>query len=310
MTSRAESAPGSGEPLVEPSHAARAQTALVVERPGALALIEDLGRPGLAHLGVAEAGALDRGALTLANRLVGNPDGSAALELVGGGFRAVFRGEHWFAVAGAWGPVQLDGRRIAPYTAVRGHDGALLELGAPERGIRYLLAVRGGLDVPAVLGSRSRDTLAALGPEPVAAGTELAIGAEPEASVPVLDQGAAFPPPSGTATVELLPGPRADWVTDASLAALFEREWTLSPNSDRVGARLEGTPLERRRGDELVSEPTVPGAMQVPPSGLPTILLADRPVTGGYPVIAVVTRASLDRIAQLRPGQGVRFRHA
>ncbi|WP_308797174.1 5-oxoprolinase subunit C family protein [Agromyces silvae] len=287
-----------------------ARRALVLEQAGALALIEDLGRPGLAHLGVAESGALDRGALRLGNRLVGNADGAAGLELVGGGVRAVFRGEQWFAVAGAWGPVHLDGRRIAPYTAARARDGAVLELGAPERGIRYLLAVRGGLDVPAVLGSRSRDTLAGLGPEPVTAGTELTIGAEPEASVPALDQEAAFPPPAGAATVELLAGPRADWVTDASLTTLFDREWRLSPNSDRIGARLEGVPLERRVGGELVSEPTVPGAMQLPPSGLPTILLADRPVTGGYPVIAVATRSSLDRIAQLRPGQGVRFRHA
>ncbi|MDR5698436.1 5-oxoprolinase subunit C family protein [Agromyces aerolatus] len=285
-------------------------SALQVERPGALALVEDLGRPGLAHLGVAESGALDRGALQLGNRLVGNPDGAAGLELVGGGFRAVFRGEHWFAVTGAWGPVHLDGRRIAPYTAARARDGAVLELGAPERGIRYLLAVRGGLDVPAVLGSRSRDTLAGLGPEPVAAGADLTIGPEPEASVPALDQDAAYPPPAGAVTVELRAGPRADWVTDASLAALFEREWRLSPNSDRIGARLDGTPLERRHSRELVSEPTVPGSMQLPPSGLPTLLLADRPVTGGYPVIAIATRASLDRIAQLRPGQAVRFRHA
>lgn len=287
-----------------------AMSALLVEHPGALGLIEDLGRPGLAHLGVAESGALDRGALKLANRLVGNRDDAAALELVGGGFRGVFRSEQWFAVTGAWGAVHLDGRRIAPYTAARARAGAVLELGAPERGIRYLLAVRGGLDVPAVLGSRSRDTLAGLGPAPIAAGTQLAIGAEPVASVPVLDHEAAFPPAAGTVTVELTAGPRADWVTDASRSELFEREWMLSPDSDRVGARFDGMPLERRDTAELVSEPTVPGAMQLPPSGLPTILLADRPVTGGYPVIAVATRASLDRIAQLRPGQAVRFRHA
>jgi biotin-dependent carboxylase-like uncharacterized protein len=283
---------------------------ITVERAGALALVEDLGRPGLAHLGVAESGALDRGALALANRLVGNADGAAGLELVGGGFRARFVGSHWFAVAGAWGPVLLDGRRVPPYTAARALDGSVIELGVPERGIRFVLAVRGGLDVPVVLGSRSRDTLAALGPEPVADGDVIPIGSEPEASVPVLDQEAAYPPPAEGVTLELLPGPRADWVTDDSMAALFDREWRLSPNSDRVGARLEGVPLSRCVEDELVSEPTVAGALQLPPSGLPTILLADRPVTGGYPVIAVATRASIDRIAQLRPGQGIRFRHA
>lgn len=283
--------------------------ALHVVAPGPLALVEDLGRPGFAHLGVARSGALDRGALALANRLIGNPDGAAGLELVGGGFRARFDAETWFAVAGAWGGLRLDGRRIAPYTAARATAGGELEVEAPQRGIRSYLAVRGGLDVPAVLGSRSRDTLAGLGPAPLAAGDRLGIGAEPAASVPVLDGEAAFPPPAGAATIALLPGPRADWFTDASRAALFDRDWRLSADADRVGARLDGPPLERRVAGELPSEGTVPGSIQVPPSGLPTILLADRPVTGGYPVIAVVAPDSLDVVAQLRPGQGVRFRH-
>ncbi|WP_394553019.1 biotin-dependent carboxyltransferase family protein [Agromyces sp. MMS24-JH15] len=285
-------------------------SALEVLAAGALALVEDLGRPGFAHLGVARSGALDRGALALANRLVGNPDGAAALELTGGGFRARFASERWFAVAGAWGPVRLDGHRIAPYAAARASAGSEIEVGMPERGIRSYLAVRGGIDVPEVLGSRSRDTLAGLGPAPVAAGDVLALGAEPKASVPVLDAEAAFPPPTGTVTLGLLPGPRGDWFTDASRAALFDREWRCSADADRVGARLDGVPLERRVRGELPSEGTVPGSVQVPPSGLPTILLADRPVTGGYPVIAVVSAASLDRVAQLRPGQSVRFRHA
>ncbi|MDQ0893276.1 5-oxoprolinase subunit C family protein [Agromyces ramosus] len=283
---------------------------LHVEQPGALALVEDLGRPGFANLGVAASGALDRGALTLANRLVGNADGAAALELLVGGFRARFEGETWFAVTGAWGSVRLDGRAIAPYTAARGRDGAVLEIDLAERGIRYVLAVRGGIDVPAVLGSRSRDTLAGLGPEPIAAAQVLAIGDEPEASVPLLDQEAAFPPPAGAVAIALLPGPRADWFTDAAHANLFETEWRLSEQADRIGARLDGPPLERRIAGELVSEATVPGSIQVAGGGQPTILLADRPVTGGYPVIAVVASASLDAVAQLRPGQPVRFRHA
>jgi biotin-dependent carboxylase-like uncharacterized protein len=285
-------------------------TRLHVEQPGALALVEDLGRPGFAHLGVAASGALDRGALALANRLVGNPDGTAALELLVGGFRARFEGESWFAVTGAWGSIRLDGRTIAPYTAARGRDGSVLEVDVAERGIRYVLAVRGGLDVPAVLGSRSRDTLADLGPEPVVAGQVLVVGAEPAASVPVVDQEVAFPPPREAVTLALRPGPRTDWFTDAARATLFEAEWRLSEQADRVGARLVGPALERLGAGELVSEATVPGSVQVAGGGQPTILLADRPVTGGYPVIAVVASASLDAVAQLRPGQPVRFRHA
>ena len=285
-------------------------TRLHVEQPGALALVEDLGRPGFAHLGVAASGALDRGALTLANRLVGNPDGAAALELAVGGFRGRFEGETWFAVTGAWGPVALDGRRVDPATPARARDGSVLEVGVAERGIRYLLAVRGGIDVPPTLGSRSRDTLAGLGPEPVAARQVLPIGAAPAASVPILDQDVAFPPPQGTVTLALLPGPRADWFTDDARTALFDAEWRFSEQADRIGGRLVGPALERARAGELASEATVPGSIQVSGDGQPTILLADRPVTGGYPVVAVVAAASLDAVAQLRPGQAVRFRHA
>jgi biotin-dependent carboxylase-like uncharacterized protein len=282
---------------------------LRVEHPGASALVEDLGRPGLAHLGVPAAGALDRGALTLGNRLVGNPDGAAGLEVLVGGLRARFEGEAWFAVTGAWGPVSLDGRPIAPYAAARARDGSVLELGTAARGIRYVVAVRGGIDVPPVLGSRSRDTLAAIGPEPVVAGQVLPIGPDPAASVPVIDQDVAFPPPQEV-TLSLLPGPRADWFTHAARAALFERPWRVSEQADRIGVRLVGPALERRRTGELASEATVPGSMQVAGDGRPTILLADRPVTGGYPVIAIVAPASLDAMAQVRPGQEMRFRHA
>lgn len=285
-------------------------TRIHVEHAGGLALIEDLGRPGLANLGVAASGALDRGALALADRLVGNLEGAAALELLVGGFRARFEGEAWFAVTGAWGRVALDGLDVPPYTAARAGDGSVLEIGPAQRGIRYVLAVRGGLDVPAVLGSRSRDTLAGIGPEPVRPGDVLEVGREPAASVPVVDQDVAFPPPQGTVTLGLLPGPRADWFTDAARQVLFETEWRLSEQADRIGARLIGPALARRRDGELASEATVPGSIQVASGGQPTILLADRPVTGGYPVIAIVARGSLDAVAQLRPGQAVRFRHA
>ena len=285
-------------------------TRLHVEQSGASALVEDLGRPGLAHLGVATSGALDRGALALANRLVGNPDGAAGLELLVGGFRARFGGEAWFAVTGAWGPVSLDGHPVPPYTAARARDGAVLEVGTAVRGIRYVLAVRGGIEATAVLGSRSRDTLAGLGPEPVVAGQELVIGAGPAASVPVVDQDVAFPPPAGVVTLALLPGPRGIREPVGARAALFESPWRLSERADRIGARLVGPALERRRAGELASEATVPGSMQVAGDGQPTILLADRPVTGGYPVIAIVAPGSLDAVAQLRPGQEVRFRHA
>ncbi|MEI5585301.1 MULTISPECIES: biotin-dependent carboxyltransferase family protein [unclassified Agromyces] len=284
-------------------------TGLRVEAAGGSVLVQDLGRPGLAHLGVSASGALDRGAMALANRLVGNPDHAAGLEVVLGGFRAVADADVWIAVAGAWGPVRVAGRDAWPYRAHRVPAGASLELGTAVRGLRYALAVRGGVDEPPVLGSRSRDTLAGLGPEPVRAGRVLRVGAEPAASVPLLDEDAAWPPPTGPVTLSLLPGPRADWVTDAALRALYESPWRLSASADRVGARLDGPALGRRISVELPSEPTVVGGIQVTGAGVPTVLLADRPVTGGYPVVAIVEPASLDVLAQVRPGQGIRFRH-
>ncbi|WP_353826720.1 biotin-dependent carboxyltransferase family protein [Agromyces sp. SYSU T0242] len=285
-------------------------TRLHVEATAGPVLVQDLGRPGLAHLGVAPSGALDRGALALANRLVGNPDGAAGLEVVLGGLRFAVDSDTWFAVTGAWGPVRVGGHDVGPYRAARVRAGEVVELGTAQRGLRFLVAIRGGIDEPPVLGSRSRDTLSGIGPDPVAAGRVLAVGAEPAASVPLLDDDAAWPPPAGAVTLGLLPGPRADWVTDAALAALHESPWRVSASADRVGARLEGTALERRVRRELVSEPTVPGAIQVTGAGVPTVLLADRPVTGGYPVVAIVEPGSLDRLAQVRPGQEVRFRHA
>ncbi|MGX5697673.1 5-oxoprolinase subunit C family protein [Agromyces soli] len=300
----------SAAPTVSAARPTSARPRLHILEPGPLCLVQDLGRPGLGHLGVSRSGAADRGALALANRLVGNAEGAAALEVLLGGFRARAAGDLWMAVTGAFGEVRVGGRDAAPYTAVLAHDGEEIEIGPAVHGLRFVLAVRGGLDVAPVLGSRSRDTLAALGPRPLRAGDALAIGETAEASVPSLDRAAAYPPGDGPATLALLPGPRADWFSAAAHERLFDAEWRTSTAADRVGTRLDGPPLERTVPGELASEATVPGSIQVSTSGQPTILGPDRPVTGGYPVIAIVAPSSLDAVAQLRPGQAVRFRHA
>lgn len=278
-----------------------------VVAPGPLALVEDLGRPGLAASGVAASGTMDRGALALGNRLVGNPDGAAGLELLFGGATLRFRDERWFALTGAWVDARLNRMRVEPHTATLAPAGAALELAAPSLGARVYVAVRGGIDVPPVLGSRSRDVLAALGPEPLHAGAVLPIGDDPEAPVPAADVVPVDPPPGGEVELGIRPGPRLDWFADSAWGVLRDAAWATSARSDRTGIRLEGPPLERRRAGELPSEGMVPGAIQVSPDGAPTILGVDHPVTGGYPVIAVVVDASLDALAQLRPGQPVRF---
>jgi biotin-dependent carboxylase-like uncharacterized protein len=277
---------------------------------GLLATVQDLGRTGSAALGVSRSGALDRAALRLSNRLVGNPEGAAAIEVTMGGFAAVTDGDAWVALAGAWGPVTIGGRPADPYSAHRWPAGEEVRVGWFERGARGYLAVRGGIDVPVVVGSRSTDVLAGLGPAPLGAGDVIATGAAPAAPVPPAFLAPWSGPGGGTIELPLAPGPRGDWFAPAAHRALFDAVWTVTSQADRVGMRLDGPRLERLRDGEVPSEGMVPGALQVPPSGRPTILLADGPVTGGYPVIAVVTDAALDAVAQARPGTGIRFRHA
>ena len=286
-----------------------------VVEPGALTLVHDLGRPGLARLGVSASGAFDRAAHRLANRLVGNDESAAALECLLGGLRLAIPAGTWFAVTGAWSDAVLvtDGERrpVEPHAAVRAAGAAELHLGTVTHGLRSTVALRGGLDVPTVLGSRSRDTLAALGPEPLRAGDLLPLGPEPATPVPPADLVPVDPPSDGVVELGVRPGPRHEWFAAHAHQLLLSSEWTTSARSDRTGVRLEGPALDRvvdRVGVELPSEGMLRGSIQVSSDGAPTVLGPDHPVTGGYPVIAVVVDASLDPLAQLRPGQPVRLR--
>lgn len=285
-------------------------SAFRVLEPGLLATVQDLGRPGSAALGVAPSGALDRGALRLANRLLGNAEGAATIEVTMGGFRAVAARDLWFAVTGAWGQVTLDGTPVDPFEAHLWPEGTELTLDWFDHGTRSYLAVRGGIDAPRALGSRSTDVMAGLGPANLRPGDALAVGADIVGSIPAAGVAPWGAPHDDEIVVELAPGPRADWFAASAHALLFESIWTVTNDTDRVGMRLDGPDLARARDGELPSEGMVTGALQVPPSGRPTILLADGPVTGGYPVIAVATDASLDLLAQARPGTRIRFRHA
>jgi biotin-dependent carboxylase-like uncharacterized protein len=176
----------------------------------------------------------------------------------------------------------------------------------PPVGLRTYLAVRGGVDVPVVLGSRSTDTLSGLGPAPLKPGDRLPVGAL-AAAEPIVDV-APVRPPSSRPILHVLPGPRRDWLDPAAWTALTTQDWAVTADSNRVGLRLAGPRLDRNRKDELPSEGLVPGAIQVPPDGAPVLFLADHPVTGGYPVLAVVASADLSPAAQLRPGDTVAFR--
>lgn len=272
--------------------------------PAPLALVQDEGRPGFAAVGAGRSGAMDRGALHLANRLLGNAPSAAALELLGGGFTARVEAPTWISLTGGAGAATLDGAVLDRVLPVLAPAGSVLRLGPMTTGLRRTLGVRGGIDAALVLGSRSRDTLSGLGPEPIRAGDVLAAGS-PVGPVLLPDWWPLDPPRDPV--LRLHPGPRLDRLPAGTWERLLAGPWHLSPSADRIGLRLAGTPLPTGDAAELPSEGLVHGSIQLPPSGLPVVFGPDHPVTGGYPVIAVVAAASLDLLAHLTPGTDLRF---
>ncbi|MCV7225618.1 5-oxoprolinase/urea amidolyase family protein [Mycolicibacterium komossense] len=284
-------------------------TTLHILDTGPLALVQDLGRPGLAHLGVTRSGAADRRNHALANRLVANSDDSATVEVTFGGFSVrVDGGAVEIAVTGADANPSANGIPFGTNSIHHALPGDVITLGRPRSGLRSYLAVRGGIDVAPVLGSRSHDVLSALGPAPLRAGDVLPIGSHP-VSYPELDQAPVAGIETGVVDLSVLPGPRDDWLVEPD--ALVNTRWVASERSDRVGMRLTGTALSHRwPGRQLPSEGATRGAIQIPPNGQPVILGPDHPVTGGYPVVGVVIDADIDTVAQIRPGQPVQIRWA
>ncbi|ALG83814.1 biotin-dependent carboxyltransferase family protein [Gordonia phthalatica] len=282
---------------------------LTVVSTGPLATFQDLGRPGFAHLGVPRSGAADLPALRQANRLVGNAEGAAAVEVTLGGWSARATGRLLIAVTGPAVRVRVGGKDVGSHGAVPVSDGDLIEVSTPPRGCRNYVAVRGGFDAPAELDSRSTDTLSGLGPAPLRNGDVLAVGTDAD-----VWPATTFAPAGAVPDlVDLIadPGPRDDRLVDVGVLAVGR--WTVTPASNRVGLRLDRTdaaPLPRHRDDlpELRSEGVPLGGVQIPPSGQPVIFLADHPVTGGYPVVAVLNPESVWRAAQLTAGDVVRLR--
>jgi biotin-dependent carboxylase-like uncharacterized protein len=209
------------------------------------------------------------------------------------------------AVTGADTNPAVDGVPFGTNSIHYARDGEVISLGAPHSGLRSYLAIRGGIAVDPVLGSRSYDVMSAIGPVPLKAGDLLPVGEHTE-EFPELDLAPVAAIEEDVVEVSVVPGPRDDWFTDPDV--LVHTNWQVTNRSDRVGIRLVGMPLEYRYGDrQLPSEGATRGAIQVPPNGFPVILGPDHPVTGGYPVIGVVIDEDIDRIAQVRPGQTVRL---
>jgi biotin-dependent carboxylase-like uncharacterized protein len=279
--------------------------AIEVVRAGALTTIQDLGRRGLAHLGVPRSGALDGPAHRLANRLVGNPPDAATLETTLTGVAVRAQAPVVAAVTGAPAPVRIDGRPAPWGLPVPVPAGAVLDVGTATHGVRSYVAFAGGIAVAPVLGSRATDLLAGLGPPPLSAGDVLPLGtpAAPPALVDVVPQ----PAPPDELVLRLRLGPREDWFTPEALRVLARARFTVASASNRIALRTEGPALTRAIDAELPSEGVVLGAVQVPTDGRPLIFLADHPTTGGYPVVGVVPEADLAAAAQARPGTPLRF---
>lgn len=282
-----------------------------IVKAGMLTTIQDAGRWGFQSRGVPVAGPMDPVSHRLANALVGNDRDAAALEVTLLGPELEFEDERLAAVAGADFELSLDGRPVpsnAPFIVA---VGSRLRFGARRRGARAYLAVSGGIAVPPTLGSRSTHLLSAMGGlngRAVAAGERLPLGEPARAQRTALSpQRAVVALPEGRANIRVLPGPQVELFSADALDVLQSAPYVIGQNSDRMGFRLDGPRLAHTRGADIISDATPLGVLQVPASGQPILLMADRQTTGGYPKIATVIAADIALAGQLGPSDTIQF---
>lgn len=284
---------------------------ITVLRAGLLDSVQDLGRRGFRHLGVGLAGAVDRFSLQVANRLVGNSPGAAALEFTLAGPRLRLSRSARVALCGADIEARADGIPLPAWRPVVLAAQCELDFGACRRGARAYLAIDGGIDTPAILGSRSTDLRAGLGGldgRALQRGDTLPLGASPH-PLPGPGESAWWVDPlpdldlSRTAVARFVP-------LHAAADALLRQAWTLSATSNRQGLRLQGAPLSIEQAGSSLSEAVAPGVLQLPPDGQPIVLLCEAQTVGGYPRLGFVAEADLPRLAQLRPGEALHFEPA
>ncbi len=277
---------------------------------GLLTTVQDGGRWGCQHLGVPVAGPMDPVSHRTANLLVGNPAGRAALEVTLIGPEVEFLDDTTFAVAGARFDLFLDERPMETGIAARAGRGSRLRFGRRTAGARAYLAVRGGIDVPPRLGSRSTDLasrLGGLGGRPLRPGDRLDVGAPGGAPVRGGRRAPVFPLPEGGARVRFVPGADEQRFEAGALERLPDGRFTVGPDSNRMGYRLQGPAIRLADSAPVLSTATPAGTIQVPPSGQPMLLMADRQTTGGYAVLGTVITADLGVAGQLAPGDWIAF---
>ncbi|PHM48820.1 5-oxoprolinase/urea amidolyase family protein [Xenorhabdus miraniensis] len=282
---------------------------------GLQTLFQDLGRVGQSGLGISESGAMDKSALRCANRVVGNSSDQVCLEIVQGGFKAIVHGQMLIAITGASCPIEVktpSGEifNVNTYQPIDLNDGDEISLGIPTAGMRSYLAVRGSFAVSAVLSSHSFDTLSNIGPAPLKVSDKLAIGETSRCAAVSFSETPTFnmPDKNEVVVLDIILGPRTDWFTQEAVELLSKQDWQVTPQSNRIGLRLSGECLlSRIQQQELPSEGTCAGAIQIPASGQPVLFLADHPLTGGYPVIASVADYHLDLAGQIPVNAKIRF---
>ena len=283
---------------------------LLILDAGPLSTIQDLGRPGHLRVGIPESGPVDREAFLLANRLVSNPDGASGLECTLMGPRLEFMDERAIAVTGADMPLTLNGGSVPGWQAFRVRAGDVLKLGSAKTGVRAYIAVSGGIDTPPALGSRStylRGQLGGLEGRALRKADRLPLGPS-HSTRPRRARADRIPDYTGEAEVRVVLGPQDDRFTDRGIASFLESTYEMSPQSDRMGARLRGPWIEHTRGHDIISDGIALGGIQVVGDGQPIVLLVDRQSTGGYTKIATVCSFDIGRVGQLKPGQRISFR--
>ena len=281
---------------------------ILVKTSGPLTTVQDEGRFFYQSSGIRPSGVMDVAAYEAANALVGNENGEAVLEMTFLGATLEFQSEIWFSVTGADMQAKLDGVPVERYRAVKAEAGQTLAFGMAANGCRGYLAVRGGFDVPLVMGSRSTDMSAKLGGfegRALKAGDVLPTTSGGDWTPTDLQY--EIPVYESAVTVRVVPGPQEEYFTAAGLETFFSAGYEISPNSDRMGLRLEGPEIESRSGTDIVSDGIVFGSIQVPSGGKPIILMADHQTAGGYAKIGTVLSLDLPKLAQARPGDTVRF---
>lgn len=285
-------------------------SALIVEAPGLFTTVQDLGREGFGPMGVSASGAADPMSLRIGNRLVGNPEGAAALEmtLVGGAFK--FERPAIIAVTGAdFGPL-LDGVALPMWTSIEIREGQTLKFGPSRSGARAYLCVQGGIAVEPFLGSASTHVLSGLGGfegRALRKGDRVEVGAANSLFRKRSLSAKAVESLQPRKVIRVTDGPQSDWFAESSWKTFCGNAFRVSERSNRMGIRLEGPPISLDTSREMITEGVSLGAIQVTPSGQPIILFVEQQTTGGYPKIANVISVDLHSLGQLRPRDDIRF---